>query len=201
MTFMLRPESWTAYFENSKGTLLNFGDPQLIPRYLHFVTAALAVGGLYMAVYWRFRQKRGAENAGARIATGMSWFMYATAAQLFIGPLFLASLRMDVTVLFLGGNHLYTGVFLASMALVGLVLALAHAGRVYATATVTVLLVTGMALVRDFVRAAYLDNYHEFASMPTNYQYSPLVVFLAVFAVGLALIVYMLKLAFRAKEV
>jgi hypothetical protein len=36
--------------------------------------------------------------------------------------------------------------------------------------------------------------------MPTDYQYSPLIVFLAAFVGGLALVFYMLKLAFRTKE-
>jgi hypothetical protein len=36
--------------------------------------------------------------------------------------------------------------------------------------------------------------------MPTNYQYSPMIVFLVTFVGGLALVYYMLKLAFRTKE-
>lgn len=200
MTFMIRPESWLAYFGNRTGTLLNFGEPQLIPRYLHFVAASLAVGGLYTAVVWKIREKRGAEGAAGRVRTGLRWFSYATMAQLLIGPLFLVTLKRDVMFLFLGDNLLYTGVFMASMALVALVLALAQAGKVYATAAVTILLVTAMAFVRDFVRMAYLESYHDFAAMPANYQYSPMIVFFVIFAIGLALIYYMLKLAFRGKE-
>jgi hypothetical protein len=200
MTFMIRPEGWTAYFENSKGTLLNWGDPQLIPRYLHFLTAAIAVGGLYIAVYWRIKEKRGAEGAAGRVQNGMRWFFYATAAQLFVGPLFLATLDPAVSVLLLGGDLLYTGMFLAAMLLVGLTLVLAHAGRVYATAASTFLLVLAMAFVRDFVRTAYLAPYHDLGEMPMNLEYSPMIVFLVTFVAGLALVYYMLRLAFRTKE-
>jgi hypothetical protein len=200
MTFMLRPETWFAYFDNRTGTMLNFGEPQLIPRYLHFVAASIAVGGLYTAIVWKIREKRGVENAAEHVRTGMRWFSQATMAQLLIGPLFLITLKRDVMFLFLGDNMLYTGVFLASMALVALVLMLAQAGKVYATAAVTLLLVTAMAFVRDFVRMAYLEPYHDLSAMPVNYQYSPMIVFFVVFAIGLALIYYMLKLAFRGKE-
>jgi hypothetical protein len=200
MTFMINPQQWLAYFDNRTGTLLNFGDPQLIPRYLHFLTAAIAVGGLFTAVVWRIKEKRGAEGAAERVQSGMRWFYYATAAQLFIGPLFLATLKNEVSMLFLGGNLLYTGVFLAAMLLVGLTLVLASNGKVYATAASTVVLVFAMAFVRDFVRTAYLAPYHELSAMPTDYQYSPLIVFLAAFVGGLALVFYMLKLAFRTKE-
>lgn len=200
MTFMIDPGQWTRYFDNRDGLLLNFGDPQLIPRYLHFMTAALAVGGLYTAVVWKIKYNRGAAGASERIKTGMRWFYYATAAQLFIGPLFLATLDSEVAVLLLGDNLLYTGTFLGAMLLVALTLVLASAGKVYATAVSTVVLVFAMAFVRDFVRTAYLAPYHDFADMPTNYQYSPMIVFLTAFVGGLALVYYMLKLAFRTKE-
>ena len=52
-SLMQRPDHWAAWFSSPHGNVLNFSDPSLIPRFLHMVTASLAMGGLVMA--WRAR--------------------------------------------------------------------------------------------------------------------------------------------------
>ena len=90
MTLMLNPSSWASYFGNSGGTLLNLSDPSLLPRYLHFITATLAIGGLFVAIVWTLRKNH--PNSENNIAAGMNWFVYATLAQIAVGFWFQMSL-------------------------------------------------------------------------------------------------------------
>lgn len=89
ITLMLNPEAWKAYFERPDGTLLNLSDPTLWPRYLHFITASVAIGGLSIAIIARFRPLKDMRAQEDRIALGMQWFSYATLAQIAIGLWFL----------------------------------------------------------------------------------------------------------------
>ena len=72
---LLRPDLWPGYFQNPTGRLLPWGDPTLIPRWLHFVTASLAMGGLVLAMMGR-GMTRGGDTQGAALTTrqGMAWF-------------------------------------------------------------------------------------------------------------------------------
>ena len=50
-TLMLAPERWLElYHSNASGWNLNWSEPSLLPRYLHFVLGALAVSGLGLVV-------------------------------------------------------------------------------------------------------------------------------------------------------
>ena len=58
------PEKWTAYFDHRGGTILNV-NAAFFPRYFHFVTASVAIGGLFYALVYHF--KKGLENKEERI--------------------------------------------------------------------------------------------------------------------------------------
>jgi len=78
MSFMVRPEGWLDYFDNPEGLLLNLSDPTLVPRYLHFVLASIAVGYLVLALYYDYRERKGDVEAGARIPSAMNRFTGTT---------------------------------------------------------------------------------------------------------------------------
>jgi len=61
-----------------------------------------------------------------------------------------------------------------------------------------VLTVLVMALMREVVRFGYLDGVFHPGDLVVEPQISPLIFFLAMFAVGIGCVVYMLKLASRA---
>ncbi|MCK5542087.1 MAG: hypothetical protein KAI40_05295 [Desulfobacterales bacterium] len=54
MTLMTSPEKWSQYFSNPNGTILNLTEVTLIPRFLHFTCASVAVGGLFLAIVISF---------------------------------------------------------------------------------------------------------------------------------------------------
>jgi len=199
-TLMLTPQRWGMYFANPGGTLLNLGEPTLFPRWLHFVTAALALGGLTQAVLWTIKAKRGADAAYAegRIRQGMKVFAGFTLLQTLVGTWFFVTLPNEVAARFLGGHGLSTAVFLLALASVALSLYSGFKGHVCRAVLSALLTVVLMAGVRELVRIGYLAPYFFPADLPMRPQYGPLFLFLAVLAVGVAVLVWVLRQAAKA---
>ncbi|MGV1101076.1 hypothetical protein ACUUL3_16900 [Thiovibrio sp. JS02] len=195
ITLMQTPQAWTAYFSRPDGTLLNLADPTLVSRFLHFIVASVAAGGLFTAILAFFQKKNDDPTAGKRLSTGMKWFTYATMVEAGTGIPFLFSMPREVHHLFVGGAVLPTFLFVAAM--IGTFFCLYYGAREKlwpATAAMagTVLL---MILVRDLARQAYLAPYFHPADLAVKPQWSPFLLFLVILAAGLATVAYMLKLA------
>lgn len=211
MTMMLRPEAWLAYFgtpENPAGgtmggTMLNLSDPALLPRYLHFMVAALAVGGLTLALLFDHRLRKGTvapEEAGRHIRFGMMWFTVGTASQLLVGSAFLGSLPLEIRQLFLGASTFHTGAFAIALVCVAITLHYSVRNRVMPTAVALACTVLAMSVVRALVRAAYLAPYFSLRDLPVQPDYSPMVLFAVILAAGLWCIWFMVRLAFRRNK-
>jgi hypothetical protein len=200
LTLMLHPERWTQYFDNPKGTILNLSDKTLFPRYLHFVTASIAVGGLFLALLGRFKKSMGAAKQREQITWGLNWFCYATMVQVIIGIWFLISLPSKTMALFLGSSPLHSIVML--IGIVGALLSLIFAFKrlVIPTAISLIGTVVLMVIIRELVRKAYLDPYFVLSSLTVVPQLSPLVMFLCSFVVGLSLVGFILKLAAKSRK-
>jgi hypothetical protein len=200
MTLMLQPDRWLGYFQNRTGTLLNIADPILLPRYLHFVTGSVGVAGLYLALIGYFRFRRTRIDQDELIAKGMYFFKIATMIQIVIGIWFLFSLPTPVRGLLLGGSTYGTVLLLIGIILAGTALYLGIKKRLMPCVFSTLALLATMIFIRDFVRIAYLKPYFSVSDLTVRPEYSPMIFFLVVFAVGLALIGYMLKLAFGCRK-
>ncbi|HBI16348.1 MAG TPA: hypothetical protein DDY20_12715 [Desulfobulbaceae bacterium] len=197
-TLMQRPGAWTRYFDHRTGMLLNLSDPTLFPRYLHFVVAAIAVGGLSLALLGDWRLRRGDQDAAAAVRSGCNWFAYATIANFGIGFWFFGVLPREVHDL-----ASLNGILIAVLLLTGIILGALSViyslqNRVRPALSTALLAVLVMILMRDLVRVAYLRPFFSLADLQVEPQYSPMLLFLAVFAAGLVLIGWMLKLAWRA---
>jgi hypothetical protein len=82
ITLGLVPSRWAQkYFSGASGWHLNLSEPTLFPRYLHFMTAAVAVGGLLLVLIAWAKWKQDSEYARAVFQFGGKAFMYATMAQ------------------------------------------------------------------------------------------------------------------------
>ncbi len=199
-TLMLQPQKWGMYFSNRGGTNLNWGEVTLIPRYLHFLTASIAVAGLFSSLVWHFRKKKDPQEAKKWIRFGLRVFAWATVVQLAIGLWWLLSLPGELMSIFLGGNMLYTVVFfLAVLCGIGALVS-AFQSKLMPTTGFLLGTVVLMVLSRAFLRAAYLGKFFTVSSLPVNPQYGVMFLFFGVFAVGLMLVWYMLKLAWAAEE-
>ncbi|SHJ38795.1 hypothetical protein SAMN02745165_02271 [Malonomonas rubra DSM 5091] len=200
MTLMLQPEKWVAYLSNPGGTLLNAEDPTLWPRYLHFVIGAVAIAGLFLALVGHFGFTKSKVDPATLIERGMSYFTKATIIQIFIGLWFLVALPKEVMMVFMGKSAYGT-----ALLTIGLVLAVAlvYFGlkrNLLLTSVVALIQMVVMILMRDLARFAYLKPYFHPADLQVTPEYSPLIFFLVVFAIGLVLIGYMIKLALGCKK-
>lgn len=197
-TLLQRPETWTRYLDRPGGLLLNLADPTLLPRYLHFVVAAIAVGGLSLALFHDWRHRQGDQDAAAAMRSGCNWFAFATIANFGIGFWFFGTLPRQVLDL-----ETVNGMLIAGLLLTGIVLGLLSVifslqARVWPTLFTVLPAVLAMILMRDLVRAAYLRPYFSLADLQVIPQYSPMLLFLAILAGGVLLMVWMLRLAWRA---
>ncbi|HES59797.1 MAG TPA: hypothetical protein ENO18_05130 [Caldithrix sp.] len=197
MSLMVQPEKWGAYFENREGTILNWADPTLIPRYLHFVAASVAVAGLFMAMIWTSRQKKGIEGAETKVKSSLLIFGYATIVQVVIGLWFLLAIPREYMLNFMGGDLLATIVFmLGFLSAIGAI-ATAFAGKFRPTLSMLIITITAMVIMRHQLRAMYLDGKFSLSSLEMTPQYSVMILFFIILAIGLYAVWYMLKTAYK----
>ena len=200
ITLMQTPRIWSVYFHRPDGTFLNLADPTLFARYLHFVVASVAVGGLFLAILAFFQQKTGAPGAEKRLSAGMKWFTYATVVEIGAGIPFLFSLPKNVHQLFVGGAPLHTTLFLAALVAACCSLYYGAKERVWPATAAMAATVLFMVLVRDLARQAYLAPYFHPADLRVVPQWSPMFLFLAILVIGVAVVIYMLRLAAQVPE-
>jgi hypothetical protein len=112
MTLMLTPQKFLALYQHSTGgSNLNLGEPSLIPRYLHFVLASVAVTGLTLGCFGLYQKGRDEAYSQWLLKTGASVFLGITLLQGVVGTWFFLSLPSVIQALFLGGNKVATLVF------------------------------------------------------------------------------------------
>ena len=200
MTLMIQPDQWGTYFENRTGTILNWSDPTLLPRYLHFVAASVAIAGLFMAMIWASRKKKGVEGAEVKAKSSLLIFGYATIVQVVIGLWFLLAIPREFMLSFMGGDMLSTILFmLGFLAAIGAI-ATAFAGKLRPTLSMLIITILAMVVIRHQLRAMYLDGKFSLSSLDMVPQYGVMILFFVVLIVGLYAVWYMLKAAFTPKE-
>jgi len=197
-TLMQAPTTWSRYFDHPGGLLLNLTDPTLFPRYLHFMVAAVAIGGLAIALFFSYQHKKGAPDAQPWIEYGCRWFGHATILNVALGLWFLAALPRAVftTATTTGILFLLTlagGIVLAVPALV-----YSYSARVIPALSCTLGTLALMICARSLLRATMLAPWFSFSQLPVNPSVSPFLVFLLFLAAGLLLIVWMLRFAYRS---
>ena len=188
------------------GWNLNWSEATLIPRYLHFLIAAIAIGGLLVVVsgFARWRQER--EYARFLINYGGKWFLYATMSQFVVGLWFLWSLPKEKMLLGLGGNLLATfclgAGFVGGLAAIGMMSRAIRANDPRRAALLAIVLtgvvIVFMAIWRDVLRNAYLAPFFKGDELAVKTQADVLSLFLVLFVLGILLWVWMLKKYFFA---
>lgn len=196
-TLSVTPDKWAAYFAQPGGTIWNLDEPTLWPRYLHMVLGAIAVAGLALAAFGKVKAGKGADTR-AQIDQGMGWFKWATLIQMGLGIWWLIALREDAMKLFMGGNLIATIAFGAGFALAIVSLLLGFLKKVWPAVWATVATLLAMAVMREYVRFGYLREHFTPDQLTVEPQYSPLILFLVTFVIGIGSIWYMLKLALNA---
>jgi hypothetical protein len=202
LSLSLVPSRWGAkYFANPSGWHLNLSEPTLIPRFLHFLVSAVAVGGILLVFIALANWKRDHEYARQVLQLGGRAFMYATMAQFLVGVWFLVSLPREMLMMFTGNNLVATslmlvGVFGAAVA----IFLMSHALRkedirvaAYYVPGILAVVILTMCILRDILRDAYLKPYYHPEQFVVHTQWSVFPLFLALFIGGVVLWFVMLK--------
>ncbi len=201
-TLMTTPGVWKArYLADPAGWNLNWQDTTLIPRFLHFFVASLAVGGLFVVSMGLFRWKKEPEYARVLISFGGKWFLYATLVQFLVGIWFLISLPREQMLIFMGDNLLATVSFgIAIVAALAALFLMASSLRtddprkgMLVSIGLTGVVVVFMSIMRDALRDAALAPYLQQQSFTVKTQWDVLSIFLVLFIGGLLLWFTMIK--------
>lgn len=198
-TLMINPANWASYFDNPGGTNLNLGEPSLWPRYLHYILAALSVASIGMALIAKIKAKGSDENQEF-IDLNMKRFAWLTVIQFAAGILFWLSNPKDVWMTYMGGNMAATILMCISILMALSMLLSAFRKKLNATIIHLLIIMVFMVIIREFLRAAWLKDISHPQSLEQVNKISPFIAFLIVFAVGIYLIYYMLRLATEKTE-
>ncbi len=196
LTLSETPSRWGGkYFSNPAGWNLNLSEPTLIPRFLHFMVAAVAMGGLLLVFLALANWKRDNEYARQLLQFGGKAFMYATMAQIVVGIWFLVSLPRDLRMLYMGDNSLATILLLVGVAGgLGAIFLMSDALRkenirvaAYYVPGMMGVVILSMSVMRDILRDAYLKLYFHPDQFVVKTQWSVFPLFLVLFLAGVAL--------------
>jgi hypothetical protein len=211
MTLMLRPPAWLEmYRSNPHGTQLAApGDPTIMPRWLYMILGSLVVAGVGLWLLGHAR--RSGEETGTflrqRAPLLIVLFGVAQAALNFwVVAAQPAAVREGVTGAL--GSQLAMGAWaltLAGMVAAG-VLALRRQGQrapglAWACAALSVLNIGAMVLFRDAIRDTSLGQFgYNVWDRQVATNWSAVIVFLVMFLVTAATLVWLVKVAAGSKQ-
>ncbi len=199
-TLMLAPERWLdLYRSHASGWNLNWSEPSLLPRYLHFVLGALAVTGLGLVVMGLRKQPDGYRQW--LIEKGSMLFTGTTILNFGVGFWFLAKLPIATRLAFIGGNGFATallgiGLLLPLAAVAHLIMAKANKSpqrQLLIGVSSGVLTVAVMVVMRDVLRNLALAPHFSPNQLPVASQWGIIALFVVLFVAGLATLYYMLS--------
>jgi hypothetical protein len=208
MTLMLSPERVAErYLASGRGLHLNLGEPTLVPRYLHFMLGAIAVGGMGLALAGALARTRAPGFSAWATRHGLLWFAGATAANVLIGVWWLMMLDAQIGTLFMGTDGYATAVIGLATVAGALSLAAAVVSLLkrhtdvwtWIAAVAATLTIAGMVLARDIVRVAALDRAAYLQPANVDPQWVPIGLFVVLLIAALATVAWMVsRLRFSA---
>jgi hypothetical protein len=219
MTLMLLPEKFLSLYQASRwGGSLNWGDPTVVPRYLHFILAAVAVTGLTMGCFGLYEKKRDLGYGNWLLKMGAGLFLGVTLLQTLVGPWFLTSLPLPVQQHFFNpadifgvsktglskvANHLFLtslGLDLIALASMGIAWA-KQSSAAFMTGTVSaVLLIAAMSEMRHLVRVFSTQAVLNPAAHPAEPQTLILGIFLVLFVALIGYLAWLAKVVMKSYQ-
>lgn len=195
---MEQPERWVSYFQNRGGTILNWSDRTLYPRFLHFAAASLALGGLFYATVFTLRKADPRRAEGVKY--GLRILGIGTALQMGVGFWYLLALPEPFILKFMGQDGLRTAVLMLGI-LAGIGAAVyAFMGK-YRAALIHVLATMAlMVALRYLLRMDFLADNFTLSSLKVHPQWFVFTLFVAVLLAGLYAVWYMVRAGFFRKE-
>ena len=193
-SLMEQPEKWNAYFNHRGGNILNIADKTIWPRYIHFITASIAVGGLFYAIVAKFLKSE-TKTKNQQIKKSLKIFAHATSIQVLIGIWYLLTIPKSFMLNFMGGNIGAT-IFL-TLGFISAIAAIMFGFKGnfnFSIATILLTLVS-MIITRFYLRTFYLQDNFQVSQLELKPQYGVFLLFIFILLAGIASIVYMLKIS------
>lgn len=212
MTLMLQPDRWSET-ATTHGLNLNLGDPQLWPRYLHFLFASFAVNGLLMGLYGVILKGRAVKANDTEqisyttwlIKQGAALFGVITLIQFGIGSWFLVAQPHDIMMQFMGGHQIATALFAASMGLSVLSLLTAAVAwakgsspMMLASFILGILVIILMIGMRHLLRIFFTEGFINPNTLEVSTQWDLLSVFIILAVCLIGFLVWLLNVAWRS---
>lgn len=196
-----KPYLWSElYLSSPSGTSLNPSWGQTIFRWLHAVTGALAVSGIIVQLYGVYFAKvkgnRELINFGGKI------FLIGTLKATLFAIIYLITLEPQVLKQFLAspGMHVMATAIVVNIVIAWLVYKTSISSNpkplILTNAVLTFLGIFLMVMTRHYLRLVFLEGEFDPAMLNTSTQTGPLIMFLITFAIGLAVLFWMLKTYF-----
>ena len=191
---MEQPEKWSGYFSRSSGTFLGLADKIILPRYLHFIMASIAIGGLFYATVAWF-DKKNIDKKEEKIKVALQIFAVATSVQVITGFWYLVSIPSEFLPHFMGGN-LWATVFLTLGVCGGIASLIFGFLNKYTLSMIAVLFtLVCMVINRLNLRLLYLSDNFQISNLQIKPQYGVFALFVLILLIGVASIVYMLRIS------
>jgi hypothetical protein len=198
LTLVERPQDFYATF--LAGTVGNYLGPHnafVFARLSHFFVAALAIGGLGLAVLARSWQKDSPDFAAWARNYGLRWFLAGTGVQFIVGLWFLFSQPEVIRLALMGSDRLATALFVIAIALA--ILAMIVARKSLAAAVVSIFgTIALMAVLRHLIRLMNLQSSFDIHALPVQGQWAVFIIFALLLIAGLMTVGWMLYHFFRA---
>lgn len=206
-SLMTNIDRWMQIFQRTAvagaptGLALNIGDPTLIPRWLLMFGLALTTTAAYIVIDAAFfagnepeeYRRYAARFAGGLYTLGLVWFAVMGTWYIFgtVDPAMLDAARANPLVLLLG---VLTAV---GPGLPWLLIITQRRGVDRRLAAFTGVAQFGVlalnAISRQWLQNAEIGRYLTIGTEPVNTQWSPLILFLILFVVGLGIVAWMVK--------
>jgi len=195
LSMMEMPEKWSLYFSERGGTILLWSVSSIYPRFLHFIVASLAVGGIVYAFY--FSKK---SNSEKNAMDGIRIFAYATMVQMAVGVWFLVSLPESIMLKFMGRDSVATLVLVAGIGTAVLSVILAFKNNLKGTLIFLLITLIAMVINRYNLRIFSLEDKFSPTSLEISPQWDVFVLFVVILLIGVGVLFYMVKISFKGKE-
>jgi len=204
ITLSMTPEKWLdMYAAKPDGLSLNPSEPTLFPRFLLFITPAIAVSGLGIILAGSFLSRWGREAEASLFRSfGVRAVPVGFVLQAVCALWIIAVLPENISAFVFAGNSatvlLVAGIILAALAAI---LALIAAGSKRVLPALLSLIMAFAAIfchaaLRDMVRLQYLAPVFDLSQVPVKTQWGMFGIFVATLLLGLALLIVLMLRVF-----
>ena len=181
-----QPDLYKELYKNRQsGLTINTAIGSYIFRWLHFLTAALAVGGFFTG--WLGKDNK------AVFEKSIKYFMSGIVAAMITGTAYLFSLGSLLKPVM----NSYAAPVLLVAIILSMVSLFYFVKKDFIKAGVIFLVsFTGMIIIRFHARTVFLKDYFDASTIPVKPQWTFFMIFIVFFAIAVILVWYMLKLFF-----